>query len=257
MTRQTPRVEFHFPVAQTAEDASYVPERTQDENMIGLYEGGPRGIRITKDQKIGNLALAQTFDWIRDTGTEDDLRSISRLASYVGFGTAFHLYAERYAHEVMYRKPDLAEAVDLETGRQKSAEEMNARISNGLWAAASMSIEIERMLVQQRPDEELNLQLGGIMAETALTAAAVAEGVPKERGSAIHIQDKAYMAGTKAYVEMLQLSGKIDARVTSAHLANPYSPLMIHLNKASLVTRPVLRELKANIAEVIASEPRL
>jgi len=132
-------------------------------------------------------------------------------------------------------------------------------------------MQIEHELLEQRPDEDQNILLGAIMAHTALIAAAVAEKVDKASGGPIAIQNSAYMAGTKTYLEMHQLSGNIEALITSAQFANPYSPLMVNLNTKNkrlktkknqdepdlpLITNPVLNRLKLNIAGVIASESR-
>jgi hypothetical protein len=258
MIRTEPRVQYHFQVVQTPKDTDYVPLPARDSDRVALFEGGPSGIVIATDQKIGSRAVANTFEWAAEEGSEEDMRSASRMFAFTSLGTAYHLYAQRAVQEVMYRQVPLPLAVDLETGNHIEMQHFIGGAQAGLETAADEADKIKKAVVEQRSYQRFEKPLGRVLARTGLTLAAISDNVPNVRGgNAIETQDAVYMSAQLAYAQMMELSGQIGVRPTVAQVANRRSPLMqyLHDNRQS-VTGPVYDRLNDEVGQLISDEPR-
>lgn len=258
MIRTEPRVQYHFQVVQTPKDRDYVPLPARDSDRVALFEGGPSGIVIATDQKIGSRAVANTFEWASSEGTDEDLRSASRMFAYTSLGTAYHLYAQKAVQEVMYRQVPLPLAVDLETGDYVGMDAFKDDASAGLDVAAGEADKIKQAVVEQRSHARFEKPLGRVLARTGLTLAAISDNVPRVRsGNPVEAQNAVYMSAQLAYAQMMELSGQIGVRPTVAQVANRRSPLMQHLhdNRQS-VTGPVYDRLNDEVGQLTSDEPR-
>lgn len=257
MTRVKPRVQYDFHVVQTPKDTDYVPHPARDQERVALFEGGPRGIVIATDQKIGSRAVLNTFDWTSLHGSEADVQSAARLLAHTSLGTAYHLYAQKAVQEVMYRKVPLPRALDFESGVHYGRNSFLNDASNGLTDAAEIADEVKRAVVEQRATARYDKALGRSLAKTGLTLAAIADQVPVVRLDAVRTQEAVYMSAQLAYAQMMELSGQIGARPTVAQIANQRSPLMqyLHDNRQS-VTGSVYDRLNDEVQQLTKDESR-
>jgi hypothetical protein len=132
---------------------------------------------------------------------------------------------------------------------------LKGQVKGGLEVAESWARLIERMTLEQREPWRQEKKMGASLANTGLLAAAVADNVAALRLGKVEMQDASYEAATRAYVGMLELSGKIGVRPTLAQIANKHSPLMQHIYRdRHSLSQGVYTRLNGELEEVLATE---
>lgn len=239
-----PRSELFFHVVQTPDDADYVPSRKRSPELIERFEGKPPGVVIAWQQKVGTAAVAQAFERIGSTGDRDDTLELAEMASYLAIGTAYHLFAQKEAKRVMYRRVRIPRMIDPETGKRTSEQELVESAQAGLAHAAQLAIVIDEMVNEERSIGKQNEQLGLSLATTGMTLAVIGDSVASLRDDAEDMQWHTWQAAQGSYLRTFELSGLIGVRPTFAQLADDQSPYRRYLNDDSeSVTQTVFETL--------------
>jgi hypothetical protein len=238
--RKNSRRETHFPVVQTPNDFSYVPTPTRNEDLEAYFKSREPGIVIKLQQKIGVIALGRAYNRITADGDEAAIVNAANFSSLVTLGTAYHLFAEPAQDVVEYRRVELPRVFDEELDVRLSDDELQERIKTGLALAANLSFELEAMPANKTIEAHINKRLGQILARTGVNQAVQGAKITALRGSEKDIQQEAWQAAQRAYMQMIELTGKIEARPTLAQLPDEYSPFRKLMNDdKKLLSRPV------------------
>ncbi|HEY1085579.1 MAG TPA: hypothetical protein VGE34_02540 [Candidatus Saccharimonadales bacterium] len=224
-----PRSEIFYPAVQTASDKNYVPKPTRDEKRAELFSG-KTGIVIPWQQKIGTIASARAFNRIAQTGNEENIKNISNLLALTSFGTAYHVFAERDADRVMYRRAKIPTMINPDTKERTSQDDLLVLAQGRLAEAADLAIGIEQACIDGRSLRGKSHMLGRVFAPAAATLATIEAGVADMDGNEKDMQWHAWQAAQGSYLRMLELSGKLDARPTVAQLADEHAPLRRFMN---------------------------
>lgn len=228
-----PRSEIFFPVVQTPSDVDYVPLPKRDPRQIAEFEGGPRGIVIARQQKLGAAVAATTFERVVTADDDEQLAEVADLFSQLAIGTAYHTFAQREADRVMYRRVKIPMMIDPETGKRTSEQQLIESAQAGLAHTAQLAIMIDEQVGERSDVRGINQQFGYALATTGMTLAAIKADIAGLRLNAEDMQWHSWQAAQGAYLRTFELSGKIGVRPTLAQLPDEGSPLRRYLNDDS------------------------
>lgn len=244
------RRQYSYPTAQSSERSDYVPGRTRNLAREAMYEGHS-GIVIPFQQKVGAVAMADTFEHIAANSYSADTEQLAGLFATVSFGSSFHSFAQRPQHSVHRRHGALPDMTDRETGVRLLQEGLITKAQAGLSAAAEVATTLEDMVwndVDPRRIQNMNYTMGKITLSNALDLAAIRHRVGYETGNEVELQDAAWRAAEASSMDAIHVTATLGTRPTIAQLMDPSSPWMRHLyDNSDVISQLNHDELNDNI----------
>jgi hypothetical protein len=250
--RQTrPRQEFQFPTTKDRPDLDYVPARSRDPRRIELFTG-KTGLVIPIQQRVGVEALLATYrtmDKSENYGMED-LRAISDLTAMTTLGTAHHAFGEPEAENLAFRRIKIARVYDPKTSEHLTAPKLLGTIETGLKHSVDLAADVEERTLERKDTTKRSDQLGRLLATVGFAAAALHDGIDRQHGSDVDVQQVSWLSARAASQRALDLSDTIGTRPTVAQLPDEQSPLRRYMNDNPwLVPSPAYGVLLDKISE--------